>query len=604
MKKRAAGAAAARPGGAIGDATADEVAAPFRWGLVRRLLAFLRPYRGRVAVMWIFTLVESGAAVLLPYLMKVAIDVHITAGSVSGLLTAGAAYLITVLVLFAASRAEGALLTRIGYGVLFGLRRDLFARLQSLPFRFYDGRRTGSVMTRLTSDVQVLEELLQGGLNTLFADLVLLVGVIGMMIALDARLSLVLAVILPLFGAVVFWLRGKLVRAGRGIQARLGALNGFLNESITGVKVIRSFAREETSMREFDKVNAEYYGQAKKFYPLNAFFWQSVTTLNAIATALVLLGGGLLLSGGLVSVGVIAAFLVYVTRFFQPMQRLSNLLNLLSRAMASCERIFEILDERPETDEAPQTPAPLSVEGRVAFERVDFGYSPDEPVLTSVSFDVPAGATAAIVGPTGAGKTTIANLLCRFYEPSAGRVLVDGRDLRGLSLRDYRARTAIVMQEAVVFSGTVLDNIRFGRPSATGGEARAVARELGIDDMFSALPDGYLTQTGERGAGLSLGQRQLVAFARALLRDPALLILDEASAYIDSATEKLVQAAMRRLRRGRTTFVIAHRLSTIRDADVILVVDRGRIVESGTHEELLAKSGRYAELLRSQYKAL
>jgi len=286
------------------------------------------------------------------------------------------------------------------------------------------------------------------------------------------------------------------------------------------------------------------------------------------------------------------------------MQRLSNLLNLLSRAMASCERIFEILDERPETDELPRPPAPLAVAGRVTFERVDFGYSPGEPVLKSVSFDVPAGATAAIVGPTGAGKTTIANLLCRFYEPAAGRVLVDGRDLRGLSLRDYRARTAIVMQEAVVFSGTVLDNIRFGRPSASPEEARAVARELGIDAMFSALPDGYLTETGERGTGLSLGQRQLVAFARALLRDPALLILDEASAYIDSATEKLVQAAMHRLRRGRTTFVIAHRLSTIRDADVILVVRDGEIVESGRHEELLAKSGPYAELIRSQYKAL
>jgi ABC-type multidrug transport system fused ATPase/permease subunit len=583
---------------------AETIEKPFDWGLLKRYLGYLRPYRGRVILMWIITLVEVGAAVLLPLLMQIGIDNYIARADVPGLWPVAAAFAGTVLLLFAASRTEGVLLTRIGYGVLFALRRDLFNRLQSLPFRFFDTRKTGRIMTRLTSDVPVLEELLRGGLNTLFADIVLLVGIVTMMIVMDARLSLVLLVTVPLFVVVVFYLRRKLIKTARGVQARLGALNGVLNESISGVKVIRSFAREKASHEAFRHVNNDYYREAKKFYPLNAFFWQSVTTIQGLGASLVLLGGGVLLYHGLVTIGIIAAFLTYITRFFQPMQRLSNLLTQLSRAMASCERIFEIFDQAPETDDGRATAAPASSPGRVTFERVDFSYVPGEAVLHDVSFNVPAGQTAAVIGPTGAGKTTIVNLLCRFYDPVRGCVRVDDRDIREIRLRDHRARTAIVMQEAIVFSGTVFDNIRFSRPGASLADVRSVAREMGIDDMFSSLPDGYDTFLGERGTNLSLGQRQLVAFSRALLRDPAILILDEASAYIDTATERLVQEAMQRLRRQRTTFIIAHRLSTIRDADLILVIQGGRITESGTHAELIAKSGHYAELLKSQYAAL
>ena len=577
---------------------------PFDWSLLKRLLAYLRPFRGRVILMWLITLVEAGAAVVLPLLLKIGIDDHIAKHDVAGLWPVAAAFAGIIFLLFAASRTEGVLLTRIGYGVLFALRRDLFNHLQTLPFRFFDNRKTGRVMTRLTSDVQVLEELLRGGLNTLFADVVLLGGIVSMMIVLDARLSLVLLVTVPLFLLVVFILRRRLVTTARAVQAQLGALNGVLNESISGVKVIRSFAREEESHAGFKNANGDYYKEARKFYPLNAFFWQSVTTVQALGVALVLLGGGLLLFLNLATVGVIAAFLTYITRFFQPLQRLSNLLNQLSRAMASCERIFEIIDQEPEQDDGTHPGLPAATAGRVVFDRVDFSYVPGEPVLSAVSFTVPAGRTAAIIGPTGAGKTTIVNLLCRFYEPVRGSVRVDGHDARRYALHDYRARTAIVMQEAVVFSGTVYDNIRFSRPDATREEVRAVAREMGIDDMFTSLPGGYDTLLGERGSRLSLGQRQLVAFSRALLRDPAILILDEASAYIDTATEQMVHQAMQRLRRGRTTFIIAHRLSTIRDADLILVMRDHTIVESGTHEELLAQSGHYAELLRSQYSTL
>jgi ABC-type multidrug transport system fused ATPase/permease subunit len=580
------------------------VAAPCSWRLVKRLLGFLRPFRARIALMWLFTLVEAGASILMPYLMKIAIDSNIAKGDVPGLLFAGGAFALTVAVLYAASRAEGVLLTRIGYGVLFSLRRDLFNHLQSLSFRYFDNRKTGRVMTRLTSDVQVLEELLQGGLNTLFADIVLLVGTVAVMIVLDARLTLVLFITVPLMALTVFWLRGKLIRTARGIQAKLGALNGFLNESISGVKVIRSCAREEESVSEFRKVNADYYQEAKRFYPLNAYFWQSVATIQTLGTALVLLGGGFMLAEGAVSIGVIAAFLYYINRFFQPMQRLSNMLNQLSRAMASCERIFEVFDQKPEIVDPPRPRAFSALAGRVTFDDVDFSYVPGEPVLKRVSFDVEPGRTVAVVGPTGAGKTTIVNLLCRFYDPTGGNVRVDGTDIRELAQRDYRSRLAVVMQDAVVFRGSVYDNIRFGRPAASREEVEAVAREMGIHDMFASLGEGYATEVGERGANLSLGQRQLVAFSRALLRDPALLILDEASASIDTSTERLVQAALKRLRRGRTTFIIAHRLSTIRDADLILVVRDGEIAESGTHESLLERSGHYAELLRSQYTAL
>ncbi len=577
----------------------------FDWKLLKRFIAYLAPHRAKLVLMYLTTVIQVGTTILIPIIMQIAIDVHISSGNMKGLAVMCGFLAAVLAAMFVSARIQGKLLTSIGYDVLFSLRHDLFSHLQKLSFRYFDGQKTGRIMTRITSDVQILEELLRGGLTTLFVDILMLAGITIMMLFLDIRLSLVLLVTIPLFSILVFFVRSRIIIIARGLQKKLGSVNAFLNESISGIKVIRSFAREDINTGDFRGKNGEYYAEAKKFYPLNAFFWQSVTTIGTIGISLVLLGGGILLSKQMITIGVIAAFLSYINRFFQPMQRLSNLLNQLSRSMASCERIFEILDEQPEIEDPENAlDNPEIKQGEVIFENIHFSYNENEPVLNGIDLKVPAGKTAAIVGSTGAGKTTLINLLSRFYDPVKGRILVDGSDLKKYPQKEYRSQIATVMQDAIIFSGSIFDNIRYAKPEADISEVREVAARMGIDEMFSSMPQGYDTEVGERGSNLSLGQKQLIAFARALIRDPKIMILDEASSYIDTYTERLVQQAMNYLRKDRTTFIIAHRLSTISEADMIIVINEGEIVESGTHAELLAGCGHYAELLKTQYSGL
>ncbi len=626
----------------------------FQWKIFRRLLGYLRPYRARLAVMYSCALVNVAATITVPILVMMAIDNHIAVGEVAGLLPLIATLAAVLALLYISARLQGVLMMKVGYHVLHDLRQDLFQRLQRLSFRFFDTHRTGQVMSRLTNDVQVLEELLRAGLDTVVVDVLMLLGLVAAMVSLDARLSMILLITLPLFLLVVFSLQKLLLRAGRRIQRTLSGVNAFLNESISGIKVIRAFAREQENIRNFQAINQEYYQETRTFYPLNAYFWQSVVTVIVLSSALVILGGGLLLAQGAITIGLIAAFLSYVTRFFQPLQKISNMLNQLTRAIASAERIFWLMDQpedvadrpgvaggagvadrpdvadgagvadrpdvadqpdvadRPDVadgagsadqpdgaDPAPAAPGP-PITGAVHFDHVWFAYEKEDWVVRDVDFSAPAGSTLAIVGATGAGKTTIINLLCRFYDPQKGAVTVDGRDLRDLPQQWYRRQVALVMQDAGIFSGTVLENIRFGSPEATMEEIEATCRRMGILEVIRGLPRGFDTGTGERGSNLSLGQRQLIAFARALLRNPRILILDEAGAYLDSHTESLVQGAMEHLKEGRTTFIIAHRLSTVRNAHRILVMHNGVVQESGTHQQLLAAGGRYARLLDSQ----
>ncbi|MBN2533108.1 MAG: ABC transporter ATP-binding protein [Spirochaetales bacterium] len=571
---------------------------PFDWKQVKRLVVYLKPHKRNLIIMYALALLNVGTTIAAPVLLKVGLDSYIARGDVPGLLFITGVMTVTLVAQFFSARGQGVILNKIGYDVLYNLRQDLFTHLQQLSFRFFDYRKTGKIITRLTNDVQVLEAIVRNGLDTLFVEMLMLVSIIVTMFLLDALLSLVIFITIPLFAVLVFYVRGKIIHVARGLQKRLSSVNAFINESISGIKVIRAFAREQENIDNFKAFNADYYTQAKTFYPLIAYFWQGVSVLSMLGTVLVLLGGGLLIAVDMVSLGVIAAFLVYITRFFQPMQKLSNLLNELSRAMASCERIFEIMDTVPEIRDSDNARPDIHIRGNVVFENVDFFYNEDEPVLHAINFKVNAGDTVALVGPTGAGKTTIINLLCRFYDPTGGRILVDGYDLCDLSQSAYRSALAMVVQDITVFSGSVLDNIRFGKPGATRNEVEEITREMGIHTMLSQLPKGLDTEIGERGSSLSPGQKQLVALARALLRDPRILILDEASAYLDSSTEQMVQHAMQHLRKGRTNFVIAHRLSTIRGADVIFVIDKGRIVESGNHAELVAAGGHYATLLK------
>jgi ABC-type multidrug transport system fused ATPase/permease subunit len=575
----------------------------FEWGLLKKLARYLKPHLKSLAVMYFLAALNVGSTIAIPIVLKIGIDRYIAAGDVEGLFTIAAVLLGLVVVLFFSARGQGVLMMKIGYRVLYYLRRDLFTHLQFLSFRFFDTQRAGKIMSRLTNDIQVLEELLRAGLDTIFVDIIMLFGITAAMFSLDARMSLILFITVPLFALLVFVLRTRIMQAGRRIQRRLSSVNAFLNESISGIKVIRAFAREDTNTENFRSVNGEYYQQTRGFYPLVAFFWQGVATLATFGHALVLLAGGILLSMGSVTIGVIAAFLSYINRFFQPMQKISNMLNQLSRAMASAERIFGILDLEPTVQDRSGALQELSLRGHVRFRDVWFAYEGDAYVVRGLDIEAQPGETVAVVGPTGAGKTTIINLLCRFYDPLYGAVEVDGYDLRRIAQGAYRSQIALVMQDTRIFSGSVLENIRYGRPEATREEAAAIAEEMGIREMIEAMPEGLDTEIGERGSSLSLGEKQLLAFARALIRDPRILILDEASSYLDSSTEGLVQEAMKRLSRDRTTFIIAHRLATIRDADRIVVMDEGRVVETGTHTELVRADGHYAELLRNQYAA-
>jgi ATP-binding cassette subfamily B multidrug efflux pump len=507
----------------------------------------------------------------------------------------------TFLGIYLATSAQQYLLGWVGQRVLSTLRAELFRRLQALPLSYHDTHIVGVTISRVMNDVAVINDLLSQGLISLVGDTLVLVGIIGVMLSMSPRLALLAFSVLPLM-VLATWLFTRQARVAFGqTRARIAAVVGGLAEDISAMRVIQAFAQESASQERFDEVNRANRDAAVAAMSLSFVFLPSVEFLGMLATAVVLYFGGLYVAGGQLTLGVVVAFLAYVTRFFQPIQDLSQLYTTLQAAMAGGERVLALLDTELEVADRPGAVEMPPIAGRVELRDVHFAYRDDMPVLHDINLTVEAGQTIALVGPTGAGKTSIANLVARFYEVTAGAVLIDGLDVRAVTQCSLRRQMALVPQDPFLFSGTLADNIRFGCPDAPDEALEEAARLANAHEFITALPDGYATQILEGGVNLSIGQRQLVCIARAVLADPRILILDEATSSVDTLTEALIQEALQRLLAGRTAIVIAHRLSTVRHAGLICVLQAGRIVERGRHEELLALGGVYRDLYERQF---
>ena len=571
--------------------------------LLRRLLGYLRPYRWLTLSAVLLLMLQSALALVGPRLTEHALDVAIPRQDLGLLGLLAGLYLATLAFDFVVEYGGALLTTYIGQRVMYDLRMQIFAHLQRLSIPYFDRHPVGRLMTRVTSDVETLNELFSSGVVTIFGDAFTIVAIMGMMLAIDLRLALVTFTVMPLMYLTARVFRRRVREAFGDIRVRLARLNAFLQERLSGMRVVQLFGREEASARQFAALNQNHLEAHLRSITIYAVFFPVVEVLTAVATALLLWYGGLRVLDQTLTVGVLAAFIQYTRRFFQPLQDLSEKFNLLQSAMASSERVFALLDE-PITVREPAAPValPRPVRGEVRFDGVWFRYSADGPwVLRDISFTASPGRTIALVGHTGAGKTTIVNLLLRFYDPERGRITVDGVDIRELPTTDLRAIIGFVQQDLFLFTGDILHNLALDA-AITPEAARVAAERVGADRFIERLPSGYHHRLGERGRSLSVGERQLLSFARALALDPRILVLDEATSSVDAEAEAQIQRAIAELMAGRTSLVVAHRLSTILHADEILVLHHGEIRERGSHRELLAQQGLYERLYQLQLR--
>ncbi len=580
----------------------NEERTPFDPRILRRLLGYLRPHRRRMTLALLLMVVSLALTLAAPYAVKEALDTYIAGGDVEGLGRLSLALAAGFVLLYVTSAQQQYLLSWVGQRVLFTLRSQLFAHLQALHLGYHDTHIVGVTLSRVMNDVGVINELLSEGLITLVSDLLLLGGIVVLMLSLAPRLALLTFAVLPLMLLATLLFTRHAQVAFRQTRASIAAVVGDLAENLSGIRVIQAFAQEELSHERFEEVNRANRDAYVSAMSLSFIFLPTVEFLSMVATGVVLWFGGRWVAQEELTLGIVVAFMSYITRFFQPIQELSRLYTTLQAAMAGGEQVLGLLDTEPEVQDAPDAIALPPIRGEVELREVSFAYRGETRVLHDVNLRIAPGETVALVGPTGAGKTSIANLVARFYEVTEGAVLIDGYDVRAVTQRSLRRQLGLVPQDPFLISGTIAENIRFGRPEATQAEVKAAARLANAHDFVAALPQGYETQIQEGGVNLSLGQRQLLSLARVVLADPRLLILDEATASVDTVTEQLIQKALERLLAGRTAIVIAHRLSTVRRADQVIVIDEGRIVERGTHTELLAHEGRYHALYTSQMR--
>ncbi len=569
--------------------------------ILARLMVFLKPHWRNMLGAFFLMVVSSVIGLAVPYLTKIAVDQHIADGNLTGLNQIALAMAGAFVLLYVASAAQQYLLAKTGQDVLGEMRAQLVRHLQELHLGYHDTHIIGVTISRVFSDVGVINDLLSQGLISIFSDILTLGGIVVVMLTMSPRLALFTFSVMPLMVIATMIYARHAKRAYREMRTTVAEVVGDLAEDLAGMRVIQAFAQEDTTQERFDEINRANRDAHIRATSLSFVFMPAVQFLGTLATGVVLWFGGRAVVNEALTLGVIVAFLAYVTQFFRPIQELSQIYTTMQSAMAGGERVLQLLDTEPGVPDRPgATPMP-PIEGRVELRDVTFAYRDDEPVLRDVNIVIEPGDTVALVGPTGAGKTSISNLIARFYEATEGAVLIDGIDVRDVTQQSLRKQMGIVPQDPFLFSGTIADNIRFGDPEASDEAVREAARLSNAHEFIMRTPEGYETQIQEGGVNLSLGQRQLLCIARAVLADPRILILDEATSSVDTMTEALIQDALDQLLSGRTAVVIAHRLSTIRKADMICVIEDGRIVERGTHEALLVKGGLYRELYERQF---
>nr|WP_152658374.1 ABC transporter ATP-binding protein [Oceanobacillus sp. CFH 90083] len=586
--------------------TDQAIEKPFNWEQMWRLLQFLKPYSktylpGAIIAMIIATVIRLSIPILIG---KVAVDIAIAQNDGNLLIYLVTGISILYMISFIANRFRIKWVNILGQNVIYDLRQKLFSHVQRLSHRFFDNRSAGSILVRILNDINSLQELFTNGIINLLMDILMLSGIIIILFVMSPPLALAVIIVIPLMFIISTTLRRKIRRSWQVVRLQQSRMNSHLNEGLQGMRITQSFSQEKENAEFFDGVNTGFFNSFRDAAKKSAFFRPLVDICDAVGTIILIAFGSYLILNGTIELGTFISFAFFLGMFWEPISRLGQMYNQLLMAMASSERIFEFLDEQPNVAEKEDAYEIEEMEGKIEFDEVEFAYNADRLALKKISLDIEAGQTIALVGHTGSGKSTIANLISRFYDPTSGAVRVDGHDLRDVTLDSLRQRISVVLQDTFIFSGTIMENIRFGRPEASDEEVKEAAKVVGADSFISRLANGYETEVEERGNILSAGERQLLSFARALLANPSIIILDEATASIDTESEVKIQKALKHLLKGRTSIIIAHRLSTIREADCIYVLEQGEVLEYGNHQELMQQHGKYYELVKSQFTML
>ncbi|MFK3938622.1 ABC transporter ATP-binding protein [Alkalihalobacillus sp. NPDC078783] len=581
---------------------------PFNWMQMTRLFGYMKPYAKTllpktIIAMFISTLVRLAIPI---FIGVYALDYGISSNDVSFMFMLAGIVFGMYILSYVANYYRIRWMNELGQHIIYDIRSDLFKHIQRLSHRFFDKRSAGSILVRVINDINSLQDLFTNGVVNLLMDIVMLIGIVIILFTLSPQLALAILIVLPIMFFISTKLRRKIRRAWQVVRIRQSRLNSHLNESIQGIRVTQAYAQEKENMEFFDTVNTDNYESWRQASRMNAMFRPFVEMASALGGAILIWYGAYLIQGNdpAITIGVFVSFAFYLGMFWEPISRLGQVYNQLLVGMASSERIFEFLDEKPSVPEKTDAKPLKDVKGELVFEHVEFAYDSNRKALDDINLTFEAGKTIALVGHTGSGKSTIVNLMSRFYDPTKGRILLDGVDLKDLKLNELRTNVSYVLQDTFIFAGTIMENIRFGNVRATDEEVIEAAKAIGADTFISKLEKGYHTEVEEQGNVLSVGERQLLSFARALLADPRILILDEATASIDTETELIIQKGLKRLLHNRTAIMIAHRLSTIRDSDQIIVLEQGNVIEQGTHQQLMNHEGKYYNLVKSQYAAL